>query len=127
VFDFHEKRKLKGYLYSTPMIVGLFLFSALLSTSVYARYLSEREMAGKRETLSRELDVLKMKASALEAEVAHLHSDRGIEEEIRDRYEVSKKGEQVVVILESAEDKKATITPIVQSEDEKGSFWSFLW
>ncbi len=127
MFDFHEKRKLKGYLYSTPVIIGLFLFSALLSTSVYARYLSEREMAGKREALTHQLDVLKMKASALEAEVKHLQSDRGIEEEIRDRYEVSKKGEQVVVILEGSEDKKAIVTPIVQSEDGAHSFWSFLW
>ncbi len=127
MFDFHEKRRLKGYLYSMPVIMGLFLFSALLSTSVYARYLSEREMAGKRETLSRELEALKMKAATLEAEVTHLQSDRGIEEEIRDRYQVSKKGEQVVVILEGSEDKKATVTSLLQTEEGKDSFWSFLW
>ncbi len=133
MFDFHEKRKLRSYVYSKPVALGLFLVAIFLSTSVYDRYLVARDMAGKREALEAELHELKGRASALEEEVERLKSDRGIEEEIRDRYEVSKAGEEVVVIVGS--DKKEThkSTSTVPSvlldatTTEETSFWGSLW
>lgn len=113
------------------MIVGLFALSALFSTSVYDRFVAERQIAEKERTAARELDTLKQKAAVLEAQVQRLESDRGKEAEIRDRYEVSKKGEQVVVVVDTAAvqggDEDATVateTPSVE-ESETPSFWHF--
>ena len=131
MLDFHEKRKLKGYLYSKPMVAGIFLVSALFSTSVYHRFVSEREIAEKQRATATELEVLKEQSAALEAQVAHLKSDRGIEGEIRDRFEVSKKGERVVVVLgdnaNTGTTNAATTSSAAKPPEKKPSFWSFLW
>ena len=39
------------------------------------------------------------RAAALESKVAYMESERGIEEEIRNRYDATKEGERVVVIM----------------------------
>ena len=134
MLDFHEKRKLRSYLYTIPTVGILFLLSGLFSTSVYNRFVSEREIAKKQATASAELAELKSKAAVLEAEVVRLKSERGVEGEIRDRFEVSKKGEQVVVVVGDARASeralKATTTPLAESvptNEPKGSWWTFLW
>ncbi len=127
VLDFHEKRKLKGYLYSKYAVVGLGALSVFLGVATYERYLAERKVAHKRVEIQEELSGLQNRAALLETEVSRLKSDRGLEEEIRDRYEVSKRGEKVVVIVGDSEKKEefATSSEIKVVEEEK-SFWSFL-
>lgn len=125
MLDFHEKRKLKGYLFSKYVAGALMLVSALLSLSVYERYEAERKMAGKREELAHELNTLESRAAALESEVSRLKSDRGIEEEIRDRYEVSKQGEKIVIIL--GENDATTSTAPSKSESEETPRGLFGW
>lgn len=100
MFDFHERRKIRSFLYSKPVIVALFAVAALFSTAVYERFDREREMALKREELEGKLEGLEANAAALKAKVEHLESERGIEEELRDRFEVAKSGEQVVVLVD---------------------------
>ncbi len=124
MFDFHEKRRLKSWIYSKPMVAGLLLIAVLLSISVYGRFKVEREMAGKRDELAGELEALKQHAATLESEVTRLKSERGIEEEIRDRYEVSKRGEQVVLIV--GEEDKASSTPVEELPSEEEGFFDFL-
>lgn len=126
MFDFHEKRRLKSYLYSKPTIIALFVVAGFLSLSVYTRFGVEREMAEKREAVASELETLKAQASILESQVTHLKSERGIEEEIRNRYQVSKKGEQVVVVLDGEEKSSSTEDTTPQAEEEESWFES-LW
>ncbi len=126
MFDFHEKRRLKSYLYSKPTIAILFIAAGFLSFSVYTRFGVEREMAEKREVVAQELEALKVQANALESQVTHLKSERGIEEEIRNRYQVSKKGEQVVVVLDGEEKSSSTEDTTPQAEAEESWFES-LW
>ncbi len=125
MLDFHEKRKLKSWFYSKPMVAGLLIVAVLLSVSVYGRFKVEREMAAKRDQLAGELEVLRQHAATLEAEVGRLKSERGIEEEIRDRFEVSKRGEQVVLIV--GEEDVASTTTVEPIEEEKKSFFDFHW
>ncbi len=42
----------------------------------------------------------------LEAKVQYLENDRGIEEELRNRFDVAKEGEQVVILLDRKDKKK---------------------
>ncbi len=124
MLDFHEKRKLKSFLYSWPVIGVLLFVSCAFSVSVYERYSIERTMAARREALAIELKELEQQAASLEASVERLKSDRGIEEEIRDRYQVSKKGEQIVVIVDDTKAAKGTTT---LGEPEKKGYFDFLW
>ena len=72
-----------------------------------------------------ELAQLQAHATTLEDEVAHLKSTKGIEEEIRDRFDVVKEGEKAVIVID---EKGSTTSPPVRpviATDKKTS-WSFL-
>jgi hypothetical protein len=130
VFDFHEKRKIKGWLFSKSAIAALVVASLALASSVYGLYRKEREMAQKHAERLVELERLEHHASALEAEVAYAESARGIEEEIRDRFDVVKKGERAVIVMDEVEPKEAaastTPAPLSPPEPEQ-SFFSRLF
>ena len=127
MFDFHEKRRIRGIVYSIPSILIVFMVAGLIFLSVEKRYSVEREMAEKLEVKEAELNVLKERATALEANVEHLRNERGIEEEIRTRFDVAKEGEQVIIILDD-EKKTQVATTTSGSTDQPGkrSFFDVL-
>lgn len=125
MFDFHEKRKIRRIVYSKPFILGVFIVAAFIFMSTYERYIIEREMALKLHDRVVEFESLKMRASSLEADVEHLRNERGIEEELRSRFNVIKEGEQVVVIIDDEKEKNGESnkeTPETQNEGKQSFF-----
>ncbi len=130
MFDFHEKRKIRSFLYSKVVVGVLFLATFLLSISVYDRYTVASDMKEKLEQKRSSLDELKERAAALESKVEYLENERGIEEELRNRFDVAREGEQVIILLDAERGEKQNneITPInpePEPEKEK-SFFDFL-
>lgn len=108
MFDFHEKRKIRSILYSKPVIGVLFALSILLSFSVYNRYSIAEEMQHKLDAKRSELEALTVRAESLDSKVKYLEDERGIEEELRNRFDVAKEGEQVVILLDDRKVKTDT-------------------
>lgn len=124
MFDFQEKRKIRGWVYSKVTIVILFVLVILTSISVVERFKVEREMVEKREEKEQELQALKQRASLLESKVEHLKDSRGVEEELRNRFDVAKEGEQVVVIVgKEGEQKNIENLGNPPGTKEPVSFW----
>lgn len=118
MFDFQEKRKLKQFLYSKITLTVLAVVVVLLLNSVWNIYTTERETRLTRNNLEREFLELKEREELLRKEIERLKTTRGVEEEIRSKFEVSKDGESVMVIVDPTKDKK---TQIYKREN---SFWS---
>jgi cell division protein FtsB len=128
MFDFHEKRKIRSWLYSKVTIALLFVCAVVLGFSVVGRFSVEREMAAKREKQEAELMDLKARAAALEAKVDHLKQSRGVEEELRNRFDVAKEGEKVVVLVgeeQAAGDLEALKIPPGEEHADK-PLWDFF-
>jgi cell division protein FtsB len=130
MFDFHEKRRIRSILYSKWLIGGIFLISSLLSVSVYHRYTVAHDMKEKLEHKKAELQELEQRATVLETKVEYLDDERGVEEELRNRFDVVKEGEQMVVLIDERE-PKATINKedannTLQTADQNWSLWEFL-
>jgi cell division protein FtsB len=125
MFDFHEKRKIRRVLYSKFFIAFLFLVAVVIGRSVYERYTVAKEMALKLENRTEELELLKTRAALLESNVEHLKNERGIEEELRSRFDVVKDGEQVVVILDDAAIAE-TDTRLKATTTEEKNFFEML-
>ena len=130
MFDFHEKRKIKSVVYSKFSVAAILALSIALSFSVFERFTVEREMVHKKEAKEAELEALRERAAVLESKVEHLGNERGIEEELRSRFDVAKEGEQVVIILDDEEAdtdlEKLSQPPRETDDDEGGSFWKLL-
>jgi cell division protein FtsB len=126
MFDFHEKRKIQRYLFSKPLIGIIFVIAGLLSFSVYDRYVVSKEMQMKLDEKYAELKKLEVRAESLSEKVKYLSDERGIEEELRSRFDVAKEGEQVVVLLDSKRDQKVVSESIEGQGAENAPKESFL-
>jgi len=121
VIDFHEKRKLKQFFYSKVTLVVLAIVVLLLLNSVWNIFLKERETNTTRKKLEREFVELQEREVLLREEIERLSTPRGVEEEIRSKFEVAKDGEEIMVIVDPGH-KDSTDT-----DDSRRSFWSRLF
>lgn len=121
MFDFYEKRKLRGVIFSKPIAAIVFVIALLMSHSAYGRYIAEQETSEKRIERQLELEGLKMRASALESKVERLESERGIEDAIREQFDVAKQNEEVIVIVDENAGKKAEVQRVILPLPQKPS------
>jgi cell division protein FtsB len=133
MFDFHEKRKIRSVLYSRITIFMMFAVAMFLSISVYNRYKVAAEMGEKLESKQAELEALQARAGTLREKVEYLEDERGIEEELRNRFDVVKEGEQTVILIDSREteerEKKAVpgvMLPPPTADVDGRSFFDFF-
>lgn len=82
------------------ILVLLFLVLAMVR-GVWSVYQKEQESRAMRDEAERQLDELKMRELDLRADISRLASPRGVEETLREEYELGKSGESVIVIVEN--------------------------
>lgn len=100
MFDFYERRKIKQWLYSWPFLIILIFISVLLIRGVSEVYQQERITRVNKNQRIEYLEELENREDALQKEIDRLNTGRGVEEEIRQKFEVAKEGEEVIVIVE---------------------------
>ncbi|MDP6388014.1 MAG: septum formation initiator family protein [Candidatus Pacebacteria bacterium] len=121
MFDFHEKRKFRRFLYSRVTLIVLGLLVVWLSFNVWDIYKKERDTNFEKMKQRKVLDELEEREKALKDEIERLSTERGIEEEIRSKFEVGKEGEEVIVIVASPEEEN------ISEGDFKKSFWQKIF
>lgn len=125
MFDFHEKRRIQRILFSKPVIILLVSAGVFLSFSVYDRYVVSVEMQKKLDERRAELEKLEMRAEALNAKVEYLEDERGVEEELRSRFDVAKEGEEVIILLEADRGAATSVEEEMEAEEVPSqTFWA---
>jgi cell division protein FtsB len=120
--EFQEKRKLRGFFYSKKMAVLLVLILIFLSYSTIKLYFKNRNAVLKRNETGNELADLEQRKTELEKDVNRLQSESGLEEEIRNKFNVQKPGEKALVIVDkNLENGK------IESGNELNDFFSKIW
>jgi len=79
-------------------LVVVLLFIASAAWGVYGKY---RETEENTENILHELAKLQEREAAVKNEIKRLSSERGVEEEIREKFGFIKRGEGVIVIVDS--------------------------
>lgn len=100
MLEFQERRKLKGFIYSRLILVILLALLFFLIKEIWSVYQKERFT---RENLSRaqaDLESLEERQAKLLSEISRLKTDAGAEREIRERFGLSRPGEEVYVIVD---------------------------
>jgi cell division protein FtsB len=123
MLDFHEKRKFKRLLYSKVTIIILGLLVIWLSYNVFGMYKKERDTRLRRIEQREVLDELEGREESLREEIERLSTERGIEEEVRSKFEVGKEGEEVIIIVDNPDDKNS------EGLEKEKTFWQkvFGW
>ncbi len=122
MLEFYERRKFKRFLYS-PLTVGLLCIPLyVLSNAAWNAYAKEREAAHLRSEVVRELAEVRERESYLTAELDRATSERGIEQEMRQKFDVGKEGEEIIVLVgrNNTPTKTASTSDEVQSERGSG-------
>ncbi len=106
-------------LYSKPFLIILLIIIILLIKGTWGVYLKEQESRGNAAMVKVELVNLEERKALLEIETKKLKSQEGIEEAIRKKFQVSKPGENVLVVV----DKPLPASSVVENQN----FFSKMW
>ena len=82
------------------IIAGLLLFLAVAVRGIWGVYQKLQESRTFRHEAEAQLGNLKEREASLRADISKLKSDRGMEEVLREEYELARDGEGVIVIVE---------------------------
>jgi cell division protein FtsB len=120
MLEFHERRKLKRFLYSKPMLFFLCILIVFLAKGVWGAYQIQRKTDLVLTKQSQDLAALQEREAQLEMTVDRLTTQRGIEEEIRSTFEVGREGERAIVIVDPSDDQTA------QPVKKRGGIWGWF-
>jgi cell division protein FtsB len=121
MFDFYEKRKLKSLLFSKVTLAVLAVVVAFFATNVWGVYQKAHETSEKRAQLEKEFAELQAREATLREELDRLHTNRGMEEEIRSKFDVAREGERVIVVVDPK-----PVDALAGAGEKKG-FWKRLF
>lgn len=119
VRDLQDRKRFRRILGSPITGVILFVVVAMLAKSDYNIYKTNQIARINREESDRRLLLLQEKHDRLSLELQKLKTARGIEEELRNKFQVTKSGEEVLVVL----DEDIPKPPI---EADKGYWQKFI-
>ena len=119
--DLKKKHRLKQIAYSPIVIVLLVLIAIAVWRGVWSVYGRAQETQGERRRLQTQVEELAERKERLVANIEHLETRRGVEEEVREKYDVAKQNEQIVVILDDASAKEESVATSSE-KDEAGAF-----
>lgn len=121
--EFEERKKFWRIFYSPLVLIVLLVVFLFIARSMLRVYSHEQVSTEDRQRVEDELATVSRRAAALKDQVDALSTQQGIDNEIRSKFNVSKAGEGVAIIVNgtSAESFSATNTPVTRE-----SWWQKL-
>lgn len=116
---FQQKKKFYKIFYTRPTLVLLVVLFLIALNSTWNMYEKASLAREQKNRLEKELVDLKTRKADLEAKIANLKTERGLEEEIRGRFSVAKNGESVVVVVDPSSNEGTS----TQDESVLGGLW----
>ena len=100
MFNVFEKRKVRRFFFSRTLSIFLFGIFLFLAHAAWGAYQTSSFAHETQREAVLEYTALDERKKMLEAQIAHLGTERGIEAELRSRFDVGREGERLVVLLE---------------------------
>ena len=108
--DIRQKARLRKAMYAKPTIIALVLLLAFVVHGSWGMY-QKSAVANANKMKAEELvSELQVREKQLSEDIVGLSTERGIEEEIRERFMVAKEGEGVIIIADPEVDEVHTVT-----------------
>ncbi len=98
--DFRSKQKIRKRLYSRATFFVLLLVTVLLLKGVWGAWDKHRESKQNLKNVEQELVQARNRELELTTRIEKLETQEGMEKEIRERFSVTKPGEEIVLIVE---------------------------
>lgn len=109
-----------SFWHSPLVLLVLFCVLIIFIYNIVGLIEKERETSKKKNITLSNIETLRAREKSLSDDIAKLKTEEGVEEIIRDKYQVVKEGEKMVVIVD--EEKKETL-----DLEEKNKHGFFEW
>ncbi len=119
--EFNTKNK-RSFWHSPIVLLVIFCIIIGFSFNIFKLLEKERETSKKKEQILSQIEDLREREDLLKKDIAKLNTEIGIEETIRDKYQVVKEGEKMVVIV----DRNEQVQNDLSLEKENHNFWSWI-
>ncbi len=119
MLEFQVKKRFKRILYSRAMIVILMIVIVFAIKATWSVYKKQQTSRMNLNRLQLEISELKQREDYIKSGIDRLGTDKGVEEEIRQKFKVVKDGESMSILID---DEQVMAT---SSSPEKG-FWSTI-
>jgi len=115
---------MRKVIYSTGTAVALLLVVFFLGRATLDVYEKARETKDRRLESLRRLDELKAEEAALREKLSALETERGIEETVREKFNVAKDDEEVIKLVDEAGAKEPATAAATMEEK---TWWQRLF
>jgi hypothetical protein len=112
--EFEERKKFWRIFYSPLAFIILLIVLLFAARAMWRVYGHERTSAQDRERIEKELAAVSQRVTALKDQVEALDTAKGMEDEIRTKFNVTKAGEKVAVIVDGTGTVSTTTTPVAE-------------
>ncbi|MEX2010486.1 MAG: septum formation initiator family protein [Parcubacteria group bacterium] len=118
--ELQQRQKLKRRIYSTPVLIALACLVVIFARGTYQVFQKRGESVDHVSSLEQKVRDLEEKERRLSSGIAALNTPEGIEREVKEKFNVSKEGEYVVILV----DQNTSTT----TDDREGTPWyKRLW
>ena len=111
--EFNRKNN-NNFWHSPLILLVLFAVLVLFTYNMIGLVGKERETARKKDLILSNIETLRNREKTLNSDIEKLKTEEGVEETIRDKYQVVKEGEKMVVIVDN--EKKETSVVVETKE-----------
>lgn len=119
------RQRIKRFFISPLFLMILAVPAGFFAYAAHNAYSAARETYERRVALEEELSEVEARKAMLEANIARLNDPRDIEEELRKRYDVGRKGEDVVILVEEDTEPLDTLRT-EKAVEQKHPWWHVL-
>jgi cell division protein FtsB len=120
MIPFQERKKIRKIIYSKATLIALAILLIFIADGAWNIYQKATIARGERERAAKELSDLRTRSAELQASLARLQSERGVEEDVRQKFTVARPGEDVVVVVDDTAKKSEN------SEAGSKSIWAHI-
>lgn len=106
-----DKRLLRTILFGRVGIVVFGIIVAVLANATWSVYQKSQFARESRDRAAQELEKLEEREASLAEEMERLATERGIEEELRHKFDVGREGERLVVLVDAPEAPAPPLLP----------------
>lgn len=122
--EFQEKKRIRRYIYSPITLIVLLGVLYVVGRATWNVSLKQNDSETKKDQTQGRYEQLVSHRDALEASVAKLKTDEGVEQEIRDKFRMAKDGEQLIVIIDDKAKEGEGATAKTGFKSWMGTMWA---
>lgn len=112
--EFEEQKRFWRVFYSPLAFIVLLVIFLFMARAVWRVYNHEKISSQDLARLEEKLAIVDKREAVLREQVGSLETSKGIDDEIRSKFNVTKAGEKVAVIVDDVSATSATTTSLVE-------------